>query len=69
MGCEPIEEDEWGTVVALELFLCERNTRLPTGREPYGNGVLVVVAGVTPRRGEWESHSQGEGEQEIEDGR
>lgn len=36
---------------------------LPKGREPYGNGVLVVVAGVTPRQGERESRSQGEGEQ------
>lgn len=39
--------------------------RLPAGREPYGNGVLVVVVGVTPHRGERESRSQGEGEQEM----
>jgi hypothetical protein len=28
-----------------------------------GNGACVVVAGVTPRRGAWESHVQGEGRQ------
>jgi group II intron reverse transcriptase/maturase len=33
---------------------------LPTGREPYGDGDPIVVAGVTPRHGEWESYSQGE---------
>ena len=37
----------------------------PTGREPYGDGVLVVVAGVTPRQGKRESRVQGEGEQVI----
>ncbi len=35
----------------------------PTGREPYGHGVAVVVVGVTPDRGAWESHAQGEGHQ------
>lgn len=38
---------------------------LPKGRESYGDGVLIVVAGVTPRRGERESRSQGEGEQVV----
>ena len=33
---------------------------MPTGHEPYGDGDLIVVAGVTPRHGEWESHLQGE---------
>ncbi len=28
-----------------------RNTGLPTGCESYGNGVLVVVVGVTPHQG------------------
>ena len=29
----------------------------------YGDGVLVVVVGVTPDQGAWESHVQGEGAQ------
>jgi hypothetical protein len=33
------------------------------GREPYGDGVLVVVVGVTTHQGAWESHAQGEGAQ------
>ena len=40
-----------------------RNTGLPKGRELYGDGVPIVVVGVTPHQGEWESHSQGEVEQ------
>jgi len=35
----------------------------PTGREPYGDGGLVVVVGVTSHQGDWESQSQGEGDQ------
>jgi len=38
-----------------------RNTGLPTGREPYGNGATIVVVGVTPHQGSWESQLQGEG--------
>jgi len=38
-----------------------RNTGLPTGRESYGNGATVVVVGVTPHQGGWESQPQGEG--------
>ncbi len=34
-----------------------------TGREPYGDGGLVVVVGVTSHQGDWESQSQGEGDQ------
>jgi len=33
------------------------------GREPYGDGVLIVIAEVTPRQGTWESHVQGEAAQ------
>lgn len=40
-----------------------RNTRSPKGRESYGDGVFVVVVGVTPHQGERESRSQGEGRQ------
>ena len=42
-----------------------RNTGSPKGREPYGDGVLIVVAGVTPRLGERESRLQGEGGQVV----
>lgn len=37
---------------------------LPTGCEPYGNGVLIVVSGVTTTHGGWFiDQLQGEGEQ------
>jgi hypothetical protein len=36
------------------------NSGSPKGREPYGDGVPVVVVGVTPHRGEREGRSQGE---------
>jgi len=35
----------------------------PKGREPYGDGVPVVVVGVAPHQGVRESRTQGEGEQ------
>ena len=35
------------------------------GREPYGDTGSVLVAGVTPRQGGWESRPQGEGGQAI----
>ncbi len=41
----------------------DRTTGLPKGREPYGNGVPIVVVGVTTHHGERESRSQGEGGQ------
>lgn len=46
-----------------------RNTGWPTGRESYGHGVLMVVVGVTPHRGERESLLQGEAGQAGEPGR
>lgn len=33
------------------------------GREPYDDGVLVVVVGVTPHQGAREGRAQGEGAQ------
>ena len=36
---------------------------LPKGRESYGNGVLIVVVGVTPHQGKRESRLQVEVEQ------
>ena len=41
------------------------NVGSPTGRESYGDGGLVVVAGVTPGQGGRESRPQGEGGQVI----
>lgn len=38
---------------------------LPKGRESYGDGVPIVVVGVTPHRGKRESRLQGEVEQVI----
>ena len=38
---------------------------MPKRRESYGNGVLIVVVGVTLHQGERESRSQGEVEQVI----
>ncbi|MBD2433545.1 MULTISPECIES: hypothetical protein [Fischerella] len=38
---------------------------MPTGRESYGNGVPIVVMGVTPHQGERESRLQGKVEQVI----
>jgi hypothetical protein len=37
-----------------------RNAGWPTGGDAYGHGILVVVDGVTPIRGERESRSPGE---------
>ena len=42
----------------------DRTTGSPTGREPYGDGDSIVVVGVTPHQGGWESQPQGEGNQE-----
>ena len=42
-----------------------RTTGSPTGRESYGDGVPVVVAGVATRRGGRESRPQGEGAQVV----
>src|SRR3954465_1151746 len=43
-----------------------RTAGWPTGREPYGDGVPIVVAGVTTCQGGRESRPQGEGAQVIE---
>ncbi len=38
----------------------DRNTGWPNRGDLHGHGVLMVVVGVTPHRGERESRSQGE---------
>ena len=40
-------------------------TGSPKGREPQGDGASIVVGGVTPTHGGWESQPQGEGKQEL----
>jgi len=45
--------------------MTETNVGSPTGREAQGDGVLVLVAGVTTGQGGRESRPQGEGAQMI----
>ena len=53
MTNEVIQGNERGTYSRARYVLCQRNAGLPTGREPYGNGALVVVrAGESPAHGE-----------------
>ena len=64
MPSEGIQGDEWGAYVALGR-MTGTNVGSSTGREPYGDGGLVVVVGVTPHQGVRESRTQGEGEQVV----
>ncbi len=59
MSSEDIEGDERAAYVALSR-MTKTNAGSPKGRESYGDGVPIVVAGVTPRRGGRESRLQGE---------
>src|SRR5712691_12823459 len=58
-----MQGDAWDAYVVLDTFSAERNAGSPTGREPYGDGVLVGVDGVTTVQGARESRVQGEGGQ------
>ena len=62
MPSEGIEGDEWGAYVTLGR-MTGTNVGSPTGREPYGDGVPVVVVGVAPHQGGRESRPQGKGAQ------
>jgi len=62
MPNEGIQGDEWAAYVMLGR-ISGTNVGSPVGREPYGDAVPVVVAGVTTCRGGRESRLQGEGEQ------
>lgn len=64
MPSEGIEGDEWDAYLTLSRAI-GTNVGSPTGREPHGDGGLVVVAGVTPGQGGRESRPQGEGGQVI----
>ena len=62
MPSEGIQGDEWGAYVTLGRTT-GTNAGSPTGREPYGDGVPVVVVGVTTHQGGRESRPQGKGAQ------
>ena len=59
---EGVQGDEWDAYVTLPRAT-ETNAGSPAGREPQGDGGLVVVAGVTTGQGGRESRPQGEGGQ------
>jgi hypothetical protein len=59
MPSEGIQGDEWDAYVTLSRT-ARTNMGSPTGRESYGDGGLVVVAGVTPGQGGREGRPQGE---------
>src|SRR5665648_465871 len=50
MPSEGIQGDEWDAYVTLSRTT-RTNVGSPTGREPYGDGVPVVVVGVTTHQG------------------
>ena len=50
MRNERIEGHEWGTYVALARSTVTEHG-WPTGREPEGHGVPIVVVGVTSHQG------------------
>ena len=58
MPSEGIQGDEWAAYVAL-ICTARTNAGSPVGREPYGDGVPVVVAGVATCQGGRESRPQG----------
>ena len=62
MPSEGIEGDEWDAYVTLSRT-ARTNMGSPKGRESYGDGGPVVVAGVTTGQGGRESRPQGEGGQ------
>jgi hypothetical protein len=64
MPNEGIQGDEWGAYVTLGRTT-RTNAGSPAGREPQGDGVPVVVVGVTTHQGGRESRPQGEGAQVI----
>jgi hypothetical protein len=64
MPNEGIQGDEWDAYVTLSRT-ARTNMGSPTGRESYGDGGLVVVAGVTPGQGGREGRPQGEADQVI----
>jgi hypothetical protein len=62
MPSEGNQGDEWDAYVTLGR-MTGTNVGLPTGREPHGYGVPIVVVGVTTHQGGRESRPQGKGAQ------
>jgi hypothetical protein len=62
MPSEGIQGDESGAYVTLGRTK-RTNAGSPVGREPHGDGVPIVVVGVTAHQGGWESRPQGKGAQ------
>ncbi len=60
MSNEDIEGDGWDAYVTLSRTT-RTNVGSPTGRESYGDGRPVVVAGVTPGQGGWEAARRAKG--------
>ena len=56
-----------GAPKSRSIRITATNVGSPTGREPHGDGGLVVVAGVTTGHGGRESRPQGEGGQMVKD--
>jgi hypothetical protein len=54
-----------GTYRTLETSHRDGTRDAPTEGDLYGNGVPIVVVGVTTHQGGWESHPQGEGAQVV----
>jgi len=65
--------DEWPVANGFEdkqalnaLYVqLDRNSGLPPGRKAQGNGASIVLVGVTPYQGAWESQVQGKGRQVL----
>ena len=64
-AASPLKGTDRDAYVTLDTSGAERNSGWPTGREPYGHGGSVVVAGVTPCHGGRESRLQGEAAQVL----
>src|SRR5438034_5941367 len=62
MPNEGIQGDELGAYVTLGRTT-RTNAGSPAGREPQGDGVPIVVVGVTTHQGGRESRLQGQGAQ------
>src|SRR6266540_1575602 len=58
-AASPFKGTDRDAYVTLDTSGAQRNSGWPTGREPYGHGGSVVVAGVTPCQGGRESRLHG----------
>lgn len=54
-----------GRPTSRSIRTTKTNAGSPVGREPYGDGVPIVVVGVTSHQGGRESRQQGEGAQVV----